>query len=147
MENDIYLIIVIMGSICLVHSFPVIWIQRESGGMGDPATSSTMPNSLVGAGGLGGSMVLGGGYSGGGGGMQGLSGQQNMVYQVIHQYPHENGVSRSAIYGNLSGKISQKQIELVQILFAFQELWNGSRERHCGDGYDVLLYCTSVLHV
>lgn len=87
-----------------------------------------MPNSLVGAGGLGGSNFSGG-YSGGGGGMQGLSSQQNMVYQVIHQCPIDAGVSRSAIYGNLSGKISQKQIELVQILFALQGLFHGSRER------------------
>ncbi|KAK4288737.1 hypothetical protein Pmani_038252 [Petrolisthes manimaculis] len=88
---------------------------QQSSGIGGPATSSTMPNSLVGAGGLGGSMGLGGGsgYSGGGGGMQGLSGQQNMVYQVIHQCPDEAGVSRNAIHGNLTGKISQKQIDEV----------------------------------
>lgn len=122
-----------MVSICLVHSFPVIWVQQQSGGVGGPAPSSSMPNSLVGGSmGLGGSSNFGGGYSGGGGGMQGLSGQQNMVYQVIHQCPTEAGVSRSTIYGNLSGKISQKQIELVQILFAFQELFNGSRERLWG---------------
>lgn len=125
-----------MVSICLVYSFPVIWVQLQSGSMGGPATSSTMPNSLVGAGGLGGSSSFGGSYSGGGGGMQGLNGQQNMVYQVIHQCPNEAGVSRSAIYSNLSGKISQKQIELVQILFDFQELFNGSREREiCRDDY------------
>lgn len=80
-------------------------------GTGHGASMGMMSNSLIGAsgldGGAGGTSMGSGGFAG----MQGLSGQQRMVYQAIHQCPDEAGVARDVIYANLKGKLSHPQIE------------------------------------
>lgn len=77
-----------------------------------PAASGIMSNSLVGTAGLDG---MGGGTSVGGGfaGMQGLTGQQRTVYQVIHQCIDEAGVARDAIYASLKGNVNRPQVDDV----------------------------------
>merc|ERR1719369_2365863 len=69
-----------------------------------------MSHSLVGAGNFDGN-AGGGGGGGSFSGMSGLTGQQNMVYQVINQFKDEQGVSRDQIYGSLMGKVNRGQVD------------------------------------
>merc|ERR1711887_359711 len=84
--------------------------MQKEGGMGGGAMNTGgggMSHSLVGAGNFDGSGGGGGSFSG----MSGLTGQQNMVYQVINQVKDEQGVSRDQIYGSLMGKVNRGQVD------------------------------------
>lgn len=84
--------------------------MQKDGGMGGGGMSmggGGMSHSLVGAGNFDGGSGGGGSFSG----MSGLTGQQNMVYQVINQVKDEQGVSRDQIYGSLMGKVNRGQVD------------------------------------
>ncbi|CAL4069026.1 unnamed protein product [Meganyctiphanes norvegica] len=85
-------------------------MQKEGGMGGGPMnTGGGMSHSLVGAGNFdgGSSSAGGGGFSG----VTGLTGQQNMVYQVINTSKDEQGASRDSIYGALMGKVGRTQVD------------------------------------
>lgn len=83
--------------------------MQNGGGMGGGQSSmggSGLSHSLAGTGNFDGG-AGGGTFSG----MSGLTGQQNMVYQVINQVKDEQGVSRDAIYGALMNRVNRGQVD------------------------------------
>jgi len=82
-------------------------MQKDGGMGGGTMGGGGMSHSLVGAGNFDGNAAGGGGGGGSFSGVSGLTGQQNMVYQVINQFKDEQGVSRDQIYGSLMGKVNR----------------------------------------
>jgi len=82
-------------------------MQNDGGMGGGTMGGGGMSHSLVGAGNFDGNAGGGGSFSG----MSGLTGQQNMVYQVINQFKDEQGVSRDQIYGSLMGKVNRGAVD------------------------------------
>lgn len=91
--------------------FQQIENMQGTGGSSMGGKSGVMDNSLVGTSGIdgGGAGMGSGGFSG----MQGLNPSQNMVFKILQQCQDDQGVSRDTVHQQLSGKISQMQINQV----------------------------------